>query len=158
VDEEERERFVVDEMILRLSMYAGPWAPLSDLILGWLREGRYLYFDNEEIRRRARRRLEMLGVSCYVVFGFDHYGPGNHAIIKEGSTVRNPEARAYAHFISSSPNPSNIIGAFGADYVATARFGLIVLRSKPLVVRTMDRCLNPIIRPILARPEYLAVA
>jgi hypothetical protein len=150
MDEEERERFVVEEMTLGLSGDVGPLAPLRDVILGWLREGRYRYFDDEEIRRRVRRGLEMLGVSCYVVLSFDHYGPGNHAFVKGGSTVRNPIARAHAHFVSSSPNRSNIIGAFGAYYVATARFGLIVLRSKPFVVREMDRCVNAILRPVLS--------
>lgn len=120
---EEDEEFLVEEMILTLESYSGELVPARDAVLRRLREGEYLYFADDEIRERTRGRLEMMGVGCYVFYSFNHFGPDLGTFIKVGSTVHDPEGRAYAHLISSS-STSDIIGCFGADYVARARLGL----------------------------------
>jgi hypothetical protein len=145
---EEGEELVVEEMLLLLEMYAGPHAAMRQVVIARLLGRRYYYYYGDEVRRRAREGLEMLRKGSYVVFGFDHNGPNNGRFIKAGSTVHNPEARARAHFVSSSPNPSNIIGAYGPDYVAAARFGVIVFGSASKAeAREMDRCLDQILKP-----------
>jgi hypothetical protein len=146
---EEGEELVIDEM--DLALYGAPGA-IGDVVRARLCGRRYDYYYGEEVLLRAREGLEMLQIGCYVVFSFDHYGPDKGKFIKVGSTIHNPIARAYAHFGSSSPNPSNIIGALGDHYVATARFGLVVFPSAPAAARAMDRYLKRILKPLLGTP------
>ena len=122
---DEEEQVLVEEMTLTLEAYPGSLAAERDDFLGRLRDGRFLYYGDYDIRDRAKGRLELLGVGCYVFYNFEPlWLCDNGSFIKVGSTIHDPESRAYSHIISSS-SQSDIIGVFGADYVLAARFGLI---------------------------------
>jgi hypothetical protein len=144
--DEEEQAHVVEEMTLTLEAYTGKLVVERDALLQRVRERQFDYFGDWDIRDRAEKRLELLGRSCYVFYSFKHCGSGHGRFVKVGSTVCDPEARAYAHLISSSSR-SDIIGAFGARYVADARLGLIVFHANPVRAREMDRQLNQILKP-----------
>lgn len=138
---------VEDAIVSRLERHSGD-ARERDELLARLRSGAYQFFEDSEVRHRAAARLELFGCGCYVIYCFDHYGPGCGEFVKAGSTVQNPEARSYAHFVSSV-SQSDVVGRFGADYVAAKRFGVFVFRHIPSAVRAFDRALNRALKPLI---------